>query len=175
VGVAAHFLRVSRAGAAPPPTPRGGWGPARPRRRAGGGADELGARIVGPDEIFTADVDVFAPCALGAVLNDRTVPLLRARIVTGAANNQLATPADGQALFERGVAYAPDYVVNAGGLIQIALSDQSDDLIADRVGGIYDTVTEVFERAASAPCPPAVMADRMAEAVLAGEGSLDAR
>ncbi|MFK9236774.1 amino acid dehydrogenase, partial [Escherichia coli] len=74
---------------------------------------------VAMDEVHALDVDVFSPCALGAVLNDRTVPQIRARVVAGAANNQLAKTRHGHALLERGVLYAPDYVINAGGIIDI--------------------------------------------------------
>jgi leucine dehydrogenase len=143
--------------------------PARAQRCA----QEFGARVVGPDEIYTVDADVFAPCALGAVLNEHTIPQLRAKVVVGAANNQLATPADGVALAGRDITYAPDYVANAGGLIQIALSERDAATIDERVRGIYDTLLEVFARARRGDCTPETMANRMAEAILAGEPMTD--
>ncbi|HHY76411.1 MAG TPA: Glu/Leu/Phe/Val dehydrogenase [Firmicutes bacterium] len=83
-------------------------------------AEEIGASYVEPDEILTVEADVFSPNALGAVLNEKTIPLLKCRIVCGGANNQLATPEDADRLYRRGILYAPDYVVNAGGVIQVA-------------------------------------------------------
>ena len=125
----------------------------------------VGARPARPDEIVGVEADVFAPCALGAVFNDDTVPRLKAKIVAGAANNQLADPRHGHALHARGVLYAPDYVVNAGGVIDIACEgpDYSIDRVLKRVEGIYDTLTEILRRAASSGLPPFVVADRMAE------------
>jgi leucine dehydrogenase len=138
------------------------------RDRAERCAEEFGAGLVSPEEIYGVAADVFSPCALGAVLNASTIPALRVKAVAGAANNQLATPADGRALFDRGITYAPDYVVNAGGLIQIALSDRDDATIRARVEGVGDTVRDILERAAAAACPPEVMADRIGEAILGG-------
>jgi leucine dehydrogenase len=136
--------------------------------RAARCAKDFAAGQVEPDEIYAVEADIFSPCALGGVLNANTVPRLRAALVAGAANNQLATPADGRALFERGISYAPDYVVNAGGLIQIALADQDDTTITERIEGIRGILTDIFERAAQAHCPPEIMADRIAGAILAG-------
>ena len=84
-------------------------------------ADELGAAWVAPGEIHRADVDVFAPCALGGILDDETVPELRAKIVAGAANNQLADDLVADLLRSRGVLWAPDFVANAGGIINISV------------------------------------------------------
>ncbi len=126
---------------------------------------DFGARAVGPDEIFEAEADVFAPCALGAVINDRTASRLTAGIVAGAANNQLAEPRHGLVLNERGILYAPDYVINAGGLIDI--TNEGPDYTAEKalsqVAGIYDTLTAVFERARRSGRPPEEIADSMAE------------
>jgi leucine dehydrogenase len=82
-------------------------------------ADELGVEIVGATEIFDVECDIFAPCALGAILNDETIPRLRCEIVAGGANNQLAGDSNGQALLDRGILYAPDFMINAGGLINV--------------------------------------------------------
>ena len=94
-------------------------------------ARRYGARVVDPEAIYDEPCDVFAPCALGGVINDATVPRLRCRVVAGAANNQLAEPRHAAALQDRGILYAPDYVINAGGLIQVA--DELDGFDRDRV------------------------------------------
>ncbi len=82
----------------------------------------LDAEVVGVGQIAAVDCDIFAPCALGAVLNERTIPALRARLICGAANNQLATSADGERLVGRGITYLPDFLVNAGGIIRVGLA-----------------------------------------------------
>jgi len=88
--------------------------------RAQAAAAAAGGQVVGVEDVLFADVDVLAPCALGAILNDTTITALRTKIVCGAANNQLAEPRHGLALAERGILYGPDYVVNAGGIINVA-------------------------------------------------------
>ncbi len=129
-------------------------------------ADEFGATPIAADDIYGADVDVFAPCALGAIINDHTVPQLRARIVAGSANNQLAENRHGAALAKRGVLYAPDYVINAGGIIEVAYGAKAgrDEAKLDQhVEGIYGTLTDIFGRATAESLPTNVVADRMAE------------
>ena len=91
-------------------------------------AEHYGAAIVGPEEIYAQDVDVFSPCAMGAVINDQTIPQLRASIIAGVANNQLAEPRHGTVLHEHNILYAPDYVVNAGGMLN---ATDSQDLRHD--------------------------------------------
>src|SRR5688500_11349737 len=100
-----------------------------PRARAL--AEELGGTAVGSDDILALEADVLSPCALGAILNERTIPQVRAAIVAGGANNQLGVPEDGARLMERGILYAPDYVINAGGIINVALEYLRD---ADEAG-----------------------------------------
>ncbi|WP_062208892.1 Glu/Leu/Phe/Val dehydrogenase dimerization domain-containing protein [Streptomyces sp. NBRC 109706] len=114
-------------------------------------------------------LDIYAPCALGGVLNDRTVPLLRAGIVCGAANNQLAHPGVEKDLADRGVLYAPDYVVNSGGVIQVADELNGFDFARAKAkaAGIRSTTREIFQRAEADGVPPAVAADRIAEARIA--------
>lgn len=126
---------------------------------------EFGATPVSPDAIHRTDADVFAPCALGAILNDRTIPELGGSIVAGAANNQLAEPRHGAMLKERGVLYAPDYVINAGGLIDIHVGETTGDqnAVLKETAKIYDTALAVFERAASADAATDRIADAMAE------------
>ncbi|ACK53799.1 MULTISPECIES: Glu/Leu/Phe/Val dehydrogenase dimerization domain-containing protein [Thauera] len=126
---------------------------------------ELGATVVAPEEIFGLDVDVFAPCALGAILNDSTIPQLKAKIVAGAANNQLAEPRHGLELMKRGILYAPDYVINAGGIIDVyheRIGFERAALIR-HIEGIRDNLMEVFERAREEDRPTAEVADAIAE------------
>ncbi len=115
--------------------------------------------------IRTRGLDVYAPCALGGALNDGTVPALTATVVCGAANNQLAHPGVEKDLADRGVLYAPDYVVNAGGVIQVADELHGFDFTRAKAKAekIFDTTLEIFRRAESDGVPPAVAADRIAE------------
>lgn len=117
------------------------------------------------EDLVAGRLDVYAPCALGHALTDDVVQTLSATVVCGAANNQLAHPGIEKTLAERGIAYAPDYCVNAGGLIQVAdeLAGFSFERAQQRADGIYETTREVFELAASDGVPPAVAADRLAE------------
>ncbi|GAB3198961.1 Glu/Leu/Phe/Val dehydrogenase dimerization domain-containing protein [Nocardioides hungaricus] len=115
--------------------------------------------------LVASELDVYAPCALGGALTDEVVEVLAARIVCGAANNQIAHPGVEKTLEERGIRYAPDYCVNAGGLIQVAdeLEGFSFDRARQRATGIFDTTLRVFELAAADGIPPAIAADRLAE------------
>lgn len=128
---------------------------------------EFGATAVSMEQIFGLDVDVFAPCALGAILNDVTLPQLKAPIVAGAANNQLARPQHGQALQARGVLYAPDYVINAGGIIDIHYEGPGYEwgTVEAHLKKIGDTLTQIFERSAREQRPTFEIADRMAEEI----------
>lgn len=129
--------------------------------------EAFGAEPVSPQAIYWVRCDLFAPCALGGVLNAKTIPVLRCRAVAGAANNQLAEPQDGERLHRRGILYAPDYVINAGGLINIAVEFEPggyDRARAERrTLGIYETVKRVFRLARAKGRAPAVAADRLAE------------
>ena len=126
------------------------------------------------DELVAGDIDVYAPCALGGALTDEVVEVLRARIVCGAANNQLAHPGIEKILEEKGVLYAPDYCVNSGGLIQVAdeLEGFSFERAQQRASGIFETTRTVFSLAASDGVPPAVAADRLAERRMRDVGRL---
>ncbi len=122
------------------------------------------AVAVAPDEIHGLVADVFAPCALGGVLNDATIPEIKATVVAGAANNQLARPGHGRELARRGILYAPDYVINAGGVINISLADDDDRAEAmRRTEKIDGTLTRIFERADDEGRPTNRVADRMAQ------------
>jgi len=112
-------------------------------------AANYGSEVVDTDEIYNVDCDVFSPCALGATLNENTIPRLRCSAIAGSANNQLATDADIERIAERNILYAPDFVVNAGGVINIAAetggySIERADAMVDR---IYDNLTAVFDTA----------------------------
>jgi leucine dehydrogenase len=111
-------------------------------------ADEMGATPVAATDILGLDVDVFAPCALGAVLNSDSIPRLRARVVAGAANNQLHDSAHGAALLREGILYAPDYVINAGGVIDVAFERTGYDRarVVAKVEGIAASLKGIFER-----------------------------
>jgi leucine dehydrogenase len=136
-------------------------------------ADEFAAEPLAADAIVAAECDVLAPCALGGVINDATLPQLGCRIVAGAANNQLLEDRHGAALHARGILYAPDYVINAGGLINIAQELQPGGYDRARalaqVETIGATLGEVFERATRAGLPTHEVADRIArERIAAG-------
>lgn len=120
------------------------------------------------DALVRAEIDVYSPCAMGAALGDEVVEVLQARIVCGAANNQLAHPGIEALLADRGVLYAPDYVVNSGGVIQVADELHGFDFARAKAktAGIFDTTRRVFERAAADDVPPALAADRLAEALM---------
>ncbi len=126
------------------------------------------------DELVGSDLDVYAPCALGDAINDDSVQLLKAKVVCGAANNQLAHPGIEAALESRGILYAPDYCVNAGGLVQVAdeLHGFSFDRAKARASRIFETTKRVFELAADEGIPTAVAADRLAEQRMAEVGRL---
>ena len=127
--------------------------------------ETCGAIAVAPEEIYAVEADVFSPCALGAVINDDTLPRLNAPIVAGAANNQLAEDRHGHEMRERGILYAPDYVINAGGVIDIYYERTGYDRerMMRHVEGIHDTLMEIFRRADAQRLPTGTVADRMAE------------
>ena len=129
----------------------------------------LGAKACSTDEIHCAEVDVFAPCALGGALNSETVKTLKATIVCGAANNQLAEHSLGQTLTTRGVLYAPDYVVNAGGIISVAAEwlGESRVTVDERVRRIPERLLKVLDQAQAERLPTNVAADRAVEELLA--------
>jgi leucine dehydrogenase len=129
-------------------------------------AAATGFETLAPDAVFGCEVDVFAPCAVGAVLNSETIPLLKCRAVAGAANNQLAEPSDAELLKERGILFAPDYVVNSGGVIfLIELIDEGSDADGIEAGlaGIADTLRGLFAEADADGITPLAAANRMVE------------
>jgi len=133
-------------------------------------ADEFGAQGVPLDDILSQEVDVIAPCALGAIINDRSVPLLQTKIIAGGANNQLETPDDGQRLHDAGILYAPDYVINGGGIINVAseyYADATDEEVWEQVAAIGPRLTGIFEESASTGRPTNVVADEQAKTIIA--------
>jgi len=134
-------------------------------KRVQAAVEQLGATAVEPKEIFSQRVDIFAPCALGAAINDQTLPLIQASIVAGAANNQLAEERHGLELMQRGILYAPDYVINAGGIIDIACERNGcdDRQLNQQLAGIYATLLDIFARSDHDQLPTNIIADRMAE------------
>lgn len=129
-------------------------------------ADELGATVVDPAEIHAQPVDIFAPCALGAVLNPTSILELQASIVCGLANNQLSHPDVGSSLMESGVTYVPDYVANGGGISAAGAaiySNPTPEEISEKIDGIYTTVIEILEAAAGRRRPTSEVADELAQ------------
>jgi leucine dehydrogenase len=128
-------------------------------------SDFNGIEVVPPDEIYDADVDVFAPCAMGAVVNDDTLPRLKCSVVCGSANNILGEDRHAAALASRDILYAPDYVVNSGGLINVAseLDGYNEERSRNRVKGIYDITTNIFQIARDEEITTLKAANRLAE------------
>jgi len=126
---------------------------------------DFGATAVAPDDIYSQEVDIFSPCALGAILNDETIPQLKARVVAGSANNQLQDSRHGDILHELGIVYAPDYVINAGGVINVAdeLYGYNRERAMKRVDGIYDSIEKIFAISKRDGIPTYVAANRLAE------------
>jgi leucine dehydrogenase len=132
---------------------------------------EFAAERAGLDDILSADVDVLAPCALGAILHEDSIPGIRAKIIAGGANNQLRRPEDGQRLADAGILYAPDYVINAGGIINVAceyFGDVDDAGVMDLVARIGPRLAGIFDEAARTGEPTNVIADRQARKIIAG-------
>ncbi|MFI0482661.1 Leu/Phe/Val dehydrogenase [Actinomadura sp. 9N215] len=130
--------------------------------------------VADTDTMVRTELDVYAPCALGGSLNDDTVPVLASKVVCGAANNQLAHGGVEKSLADHGVLYAPDYVVNSGGVIQVAdeIGGFDFDRAKARATGIYETTLKIFALAADEGVPPAVAADRLAERRMSEVGRL---
>ena len=130
---------------------------------------DFGAKVVSLEEIFSVECDVFAPCALGSAMNDTTIPKLKAKIVAGAANNQLAEPRHGDDLHARGILYAPDYAINAGGLVNVAqeVLGYDEQKSREKTLKIYDTIFDIAERSAKVKAPTYKVADIMVEERLA--------
>lgn len=128
--------------------------------------EECEADVVQPDEIYDVDADVFSPCAIGGTLNDVSIARLRAKVVAGAANNQLADAACGRLLHDKGILFAPDYVINGGGIINVAAEilkiDGSQTWISQKLGALTDSLDEILKRSLADRRPPHEVADEIA-------------
>lgn len=127
--------------------------------------NDFNAVAVDPGDIYSQDVDIFAPCALGAIINDETIPQLKAKVIAGSANNQLKDSSHGDMIHEMGIVYAPDYVINAGGVINVAdeLYGYNRERAMKRVEAIYDSITKIFEISKRDNIPTYLAANRLAE------------
>ena len=132
-------------------------------------AAETGGSVVSPDEILSLEADVVSPCALGAIWTEESIAALKTPIVAGGANNQLATQEDGQRLHQRGILYAPDYVINAGGIINVSteyLGDGGPDLVRSRIEKIPGRLDQIWADSAATGQDPAAVADAMAQKLI---------
>jgi len=132
-------------------------------------ADATNGEVVSPDEILTLEADVVSPNALGAILTDQSIAALNTPIVAGGANNQLATPQDGERVHARGILYAPDYVINAGGIINVCteyLGDGDASLVRQRIEGIPVRLEQIWAESAGSGRDPAAVADAMAQRLI---------
>lgn len=132
--------------------------------------EQFGATAVGLNDIYAVAADIYAPCALGATINDDTLPQLKVSIVAGCANNQLKEARHGDLLRQKGILYAPDYVINAGGIINVAFEMRPQGYNADesttKVMAIYDTLLNIFRRADAEQQSTSVVADLMAQEII---------
>ena len=126
---------------------------------------EFGAEVVDPEEIYDVNCDIFAPCALGAIINDKTIQRLKCKVIAGSANNMLAEDRHGDMLQEMGIIYAPDYVINAGGLMNVAdeLKGYNEERALEKISTIYDNIARVIAISKRDNIPTYKAADRMAE------------
>lgn len=132
-------------------------------------ASATGGQVVSTDDILSLEADVVSPNALGAILTEQSIAALRTPIIAGGANNQLATPQDGQRLQDRGILYAPDYVINAGGIINVCteyLGDGDASLVRERIEGIPVRLEQIWAESAASGRDPASVADRMAQQLI---------
>ncbi|SDC50471.1 Glu/Leu/Phe/Val family dehydrogenase [Ruegeria marina] len=133
-------------------------------------AAEFGAATVAPDTIYGVQADIFAPCAIGAILNSETIPQLKVAVVAGGANNQLATPEDGKRLHARGILYAPDYVANGGGIINVATEilriSGREVWVEEKLKALDRTMDRILTRARTLSVSPAEVADAIVDEIL---------
>ncbi len=130
-------------------------------------ATEFNATLVGLDEIYDQDADIYAPCALGATINDDTIKRLKVKIIAGCANNQLAEPRHDQALSDLGILYSPDYVINAGGIINVSFEeDYCEVKSTKKVEEIYHTLIDIYTKADKQNKPTGIIADEMARDII---------
>jgi leucine dehydrogenase len=134
--------------------------------------EEIGGSICNPDHILGIEADILSPCALGAIFNEASIPQLKVKAIAGGANNQLARPEDAQRLFETGILYAPDYVINAGGIINVALQyldGASTKDVKDKLQEIPVRLSEIWAVSAKQNAAPSIIADAMAKKLIGAE------
>jgi leucine dehydrogenase len=132
-------------------------------------AERSGGKVVSTDEILTLEADVLSPNALGAILDETSIAALKVPVVAGGANNQLATPEDGQRIHQRGILYAPDYVINAGGIINVCteyLADGDASLVRERIEGMPVRLEQIWAESQASGRDPAAVADAMAQRLI---------
>src|SRR5205085_1431998 len=132
-------------------------------------ATETNGNVVGTDEVMTLDADVFSPNALGAILTEASIAALKVPVVAGGANNQLATRTDGDRIHARGILYAPDYVINAGGIINVStefLGDGDQDTVRERIETIPGKLEQIWAESAATSRNAAEVADAMAQRLI---------
>ena len=137
--------------------------------RARAVADEVGGAVVPPEEIMTLEADILSPNALGAILTEESIASLNVPVVAGGANNQLATPADGDRIHQRGILYAPDYVINAGGIINVSseyLGDGDESVVRGRIEAIPARLERIWDESVATGRNPAAVADSMAQELI---------
>ena len=127
--------------------------------------NKFGATAVAPDEIYAVEADVFAPCAMGGILNDKNLNQLKAKVIAGAANNQLSNPEVLEIIRSKNILYAPDYVINAGGIIDIAYQRNGLDeaALTAHIESIGTTLSSIYQRAAQTNLATQTVADQMAQ------------
>ena len=138
-------------------------------------ARDMGIAVVDVKEIYDQDCDIFSPCALGGVLNQESIPRLKCRVIAGGANNQLATDEDGKDLHRRGILYAPDYIINSGGIINVSAeigAPYNADRAREKTERIYEIMGQVIEISQREEVPTSKAADRLAESRLASVRSI---
>lgn len=128
--------------------------------------DDFGAKAVSPDDIYSVDCDIYSPCALGGTINDDTLNVLKAKVIAGSANNQLLENRHGELLHEKGIFYAPDYIINAGGVINVAqeLQVYDEKSVLNKINHISIALNKVFQLSKEQNLPTYLAADKMAEA-----------
>ena len=140
--------------------------------------DNFNAEYVEPNKIYETECDIFSPCALGAIINDETIPKFKCKIIAGSANNQLKEPRHGDLLKDKGILYAPDYVINGGGVINAAeeiYGEYDREIVLNKVATIYDKILKVIEISKAQNIPTYVAADKMAEERIAKIGKIKSK
>ena len=124
----------------------------------------LQCQVIRPEDIYSAEYDIFAPCALGGIINNKTIDLLRCSIVAGSANNQLLESYHADLLHYKGILYSPDYIINSGGFVKVV--NNTESIVLEKIDHIYEILIDLFKQSKLLNISPARVADRMAEQIL---------